>query len=286
MTHTFHRLARAVLVAAVALSALTACAQEPAPEPQLQQYMVYSAARRAVLDAGWRPPAMAPRGRSTGDWHREFAFINQTGYTELVACSGTGLARCAFEFTDSVGQRLVVLTAGEGGDPPVVEWVIEKPTYSLDAEQREALDVLLARNPVLQPLDESLFGMSSQGEPNPTALANVRATLSAPDHYPYAATGDFNADGQVDFALMLEDATPRYDNLGPGYATHVVVIFNGTTGGYVVGGFDRREQGRNVLFYPSPDGRLMVAGWESDECYAFMPSGEGYRVDGCSGGYD
>lgn len=69
-----------------------------------------------LLASGWQPLRTKSLGVAGSDpditsgngpafWRR--------GYLELEACSGTGLAACAFLFRDAYGNRLRVTTDGE-----------------------------------------------------------------------------------------------------------------------------------------------------------------------------
>ena len=76
----------------------------------------YSRARKKLLAAGWQPLQTKSFNEAEEDpdikcgngllfWKR--------GYVELEACSGTGVAACAFLFRDAYGNHLRVTTAGE-----------------------------------------------------------------------------------------------------------------------------------------------------------------------------
>lgn len=78
--------------------------------------LTYHRARKRLLSAGWQPlqtksfnEADTDPDISSGNgslfWHR--------GHVEVEACSGTGVAACAFLFKDTYGNRLRVTTAGE-----------------------------------------------------------------------------------------------------------------------------------------------------------------------------
>jgi len=72
----------------------------------------YHKARKKLLAAGWKPfqtktatdPDVA-NGNGELFWRQ--------GYVEIEACSGTGVAACAFLFKDTYGNRLRVTTSGE-----------------------------------------------------------------------------------------------------------------------------------------------------------------------------
>ena len=76
----------------------------------------YHKARKKLLAAGWQPLQTKSFNEAATDpdisegngrlfWRR--------GYVEVEACSGTGVAACAFLFKDAYGNRLRITTAGE-----------------------------------------------------------------------------------------------------------------------------------------------------------------------------
>lgn len=76
----------------------------------------YHRGRARLLKAGWQPYQTIHHNEGTKNVSIRYgngpAFWKQ-GYRELEACSGTGLAACAFLFEDAYGNRLRVTTAGE-----------------------------------------------------------------------------------------------------------------------------------------------------------------------------
>jgi hypothetical protein len=76
--------------------------------------LTYHKARKRLLAAGWQPL----RTKSFNEADPDIAYGNgrlfwRRGYVEVEACSGTGVAACAFLFEDAYGNRLRVTTAGE-----------------------------------------------------------------------------------------------------------------------------------------------------------------------------
>ena len=110
---------RALLAALIcSLTAGFAAAQDepchPRRHPRIPAIrdLTYHAARKRLLAAGWKPlrtkSANDPdvsEGNGPSFWRR--------GYSEVEACSGTGLGNCAFLFKDGYGNHLRVITAGE-----------------------------------------------------------------------------------------------------------------------------------------------------------------------------
>lgn len=75
--------------------------------------MTYHEARKAVMEAGWKPLPFAGQIDPFGQVHD----FNKAGYTEVESCS-QGASFCSFYFTDDKGVKLHVVTAGEEGKYP------------------------------------------------------------------------------------------------------------------------------------------------------------------------
>ena len=78
--------------------------------------LIYSSARKKLLAAGWQP--LQTKSSTDADEDPDIKSGNgplfwKRGYVELEACSGTGVAACAFLFKDGFGNHLRVTTAGE-----------------------------------------------------------------------------------------------------------------------------------------------------------------------------
>ena len=76
----------------------------------------YHKARKRLLAAGWQPVKTKSVKEARTD--PDISYGNgplfwRKGYVEIEACSGTGVAACAFLFKDFHGNRLRVTTAGE-----------------------------------------------------------------------------------------------------------------------------------------------------------------------------
>lgn len=76
----------------------------------------YHKARKRLLAAGWQPVRTKSFNDANAD--PDIAYGNgqifwRKGYVEVEACSGTGVAACAFLFKDVYGNRLRVTTEGE-----------------------------------------------------------------------------------------------------------------------------------------------------------------------------
>jgi hypothetical protein len=86
--------------------------------------MSYDTARAEVIKAGWQP-ALNLKQDVNDLYAQDFRKAN--GFSEVESCSGSGLLRCAFIFTDSSSPaRIRLVTAGEG--MPTVEAVqVQRP---------------------------------------------------------------------------------------------------------------------------------------------------------------
>jgi hypothetical protein len=75
--------------------------------PALRKEMSYPQARQLIINAGWQPRVTTTDNPQDGtkSWR-------DRGYNEVVACSGTGMGFCRFEFTGSDNEKLVVVTGG------------------------------------------------------------------------------------------------------------------------------------------------------------------------------
>lgn len=76
----------------------------------------YHRARKKLLAAGWQP--LQTKSSTEASPGPDISYGNgpvfwRKGYVEIEACSGTGVAACAFLFKDAYGNRLRVTTSGE-----------------------------------------------------------------------------------------------------------------------------------------------------------------------------
>ncbi len=96
------------------------------------------------------------------------------------------------------------------------------------------------------------------------------------DYHPYTATGDFNGDGEMDFAIVVVSQHNIHDR-------YALIIFNGPcqAGGphpsFFKRGLDLRYSG---LFYgpPRPKPYRLVMGRFEAEGVAIIPHGASYRI--------
>lgn len=98
---------------------------------------------------------------------------------------------------------------------------------------------------------------------------------ATPDYHPYRATGDFNADGHRDFALVTRTTSdpPKW----------MLVVFNGPLGEQARPAFVERrlDFGQVALFYGPPRPkpyRLLIGGFESHGVL-MEPKGKSYEIN-------
>ena len=79
------------------------------PVPNLVQGMTYKDARQLIINAGWQAQYNTDPNIAATD-SRIAEMISQ-GWSEVEACSGSGLGLCKFSFRDAFGRYLSVTTA-------------------------------------------------------------------------------------------------------------------------------------------------------------------------------
>ena len=112
---------RLVILVCVLLSGSAAAQDRPCRPPRHARLpavteMTYHKARKRLLAAGWQPLQTKHHNEADTDpdiSHGTGRLFWRRGYVEVEACSGTGVAACAFLFKDAYGNRLRVTTAGE-----------------------------------------------------------------------------------------------------------------------------------------------------------------------------
>lgn len=98
-----------------------------------------------------------------------------------------------------------------------------------------------------------------------------------PNYHPYAATGDFNNDGVIDFAIVVIDRSKPTQNF-------TLLIFNGpfhskiASPAFVASGLDLR--GRGLAFGPPRPRpyRLVMGPFASDNTAILIPRGQKYKL--------
>ena len=108
-----------VIILVLSLATAMAMAQRkpcrPARHAKLPRVtgLTYQRARRILLEAGWQPLKTKSSATDVDISYGNGPLFWRKGYIELEACSGTGVAACAFLFKDAFGNRLRVNTGGE-----------------------------------------------------------------------------------------------------------------------------------------------------------------------------
>ena len=152
------------------------------------------------------------------------------------------------------------------GRPPSAQ--ITSPS-DLRATHRVALDPWLKSKPRLRLATEKDCR-------NLEGLAASRAEYGR-DYHPYYAVGDFNRDGQQDFAVTLINDQKRSRKFA-------IAVFNGAHNqrrpwlpAFFAEGMDLSEGGLVVL-----SGARLIAGvFQSDDCVVLQPRGRTYALKSC-----
>jgi hypothetical protein len=93
------------------------CEGSASPEVPAIYGESYALARALLIRQGWIPRERHwSHGETVDVQSGNGPHFWSKGYHELAYCSGTGYALCRFEFDDSDGNTLVVITAGEADD--------------------------------------------------------------------------------------------------------------------------------------------------------------------------
>jgi hypothetical protein len=155
----------------------------------------------------------------------------------------------------------------------------QKRISELPPAQTAAVQKYLAQQPSLEFLSESRMDQA--------ILKDMRKTFGA-RLTPYYRAGDFNRDGVQDFAVVLIKQGPPAEDQGPGLAkTHryrhemAIVVFNGQKNGQYRVAFREKTTAPLVCLLNETSGKqkkLVFGVYETDEQFAILPSGTGYRV--------
>ncbi len=96
------------------------------------------------------------------------------------------------------------------------------------------------------------------------------------DYAPYVATGDFNGDGQSDFAVVVVDISRPREHL------FILMVFNGPSQSAVKPHFTQRDldmRGKGLFFgAPRPRPHRLVVGAFESEGAILQPVGSSYRL--------
>jgi hypothetical protein len=101
-------------------------------------------------------------------------------------------------------------------------------------------------------------------------LASLRSDMSNPDYQPYYASGDFNDDGQADFAVMTVTKSDVSKKL--------LVVFNGPVTPTSTPAFIGSADGILVLSRPSTPPMRLLVGRPYAGAATLTPRGQAYRL--------
>ena len=105
-------------------------------------------------------------------------------------------------------------------------------------------------------------------------LASMRSNMSDPSYdpgyQPYYSSGDFNDDGQSDFAVVAVERTDA--------SRRFLVVFNGPFTSNANPAFIGRAEGILVLSRPSTSPRRLLVGRPYADAAVLTPRGAGYRL--------
>ncbi len=142
----------------------------------------------------------------------------------------------------------------------------------LRLEHRAAVESFLAR----KRRDGVNLRLTGEGDFGRETVSRVRSEPRRLRYNPFYATGDFNRDGQEDFAVLL-----RLNNV-PQEASLAVAVFNGP--------FRNRSTAREAFYnagFQADDmlffirRQLLIGPYQSDNCFIFRPRRRTYRLTNC-----
>lgn len=148
-------------------------------------------------------------------------------------------------------------------------------THTLNAEQQKTLNAWLKKHPDLQikPIEEcgcdSDIEVLRKGSPG--------YGTPEPDYNPYLVVGDFRGNGQVDFAIMLNDLSKNKNS-------EVLVVFNGPFHGkgnspaFIQNNMDLADY---ALFF-NPQARhfgIGIAQFNADIAIHVIPTRNTYKIE-------
>ncbi len=101
---------------------------------RIQQGMPYGEARKILIQQGWQPN-LSDRNGEIPNENSGIKAIYDLGYKEINDCAGSGLGLCKFEFINSKGELLVVLTTSDV-ELPVFHWFLDPPPKAIRDSRR------------------------------------------------------------------------------------------------------------------------------------------------------
>ena len=146
---------------------------------------------------------------------------------------------------------------------------------TLSSKQRVIIEKWLAHNPEYRLAADT--DCDCDDDIKQMRTSNVGAWKAIPDYHPYIATGDFNSDGSMDFAIVVINKHKLNHN-------YALVIFNGPfmndsiSPAYFKSGLDLKGQG---LSYgpPRPKPYRLIIGPFESEGAILVPHGHTYKME-------
>lgn len=138
-------------------------------------------------------------------------------------------------------------------------------------KHREAMKTFLASNPSYMPL---------VGFDEGTLKAMREEWGFGRTFTPYYATGDFNGDGQGDFAVILAF---QITGSAPVLEPHVLVFNGSKYGKFTLAHTEREDPSTGLFIHSTKTTGLYVGIAETDSAGCFKPKGKGYQVKPCGG---
>ncbi|PSM49103.1 hypothetical protein C7Y66_10760 [Chroococcidiopsis sp. CCALA 051] len=84
--------------------------------PPIKAGMSYKEVRKLLTNNGWFPISL--HWSETESWSARERLILDKGYSDIQACSGTGLGHCLFSFGDGYGNKINITTSGQADNEP------------------------------------------------------------------------------------------------------------------------------------------------------------------------
>lgn len=143
--------------------------------------------------------------------------------------------------------------------------IAQDSTDYIPSKQRAVLDQWLKQNPALRVATDADCQCSDE-------IAEIRkgsggAWKANPNYHPYYVSGDFNSDGEQDFAVVLIDSATKLH----------LVIFNGPISAGIAPAYQSTKYVGPLFFgAPRPKPYRLVVGDFGSEGGLFKPKGKSY----------
>ncbi len=171
---------------------------------------------------------------------------------------------------------LLFMTALVCGQTDLLSPASTRSGRTLTQQEQKVLEAWLSRHPEYRIAEDEDCACPDDIRQMRAGSGGVWKAVA--DYRPYVATGDFNGDGQEDFAVVVVERSKKRSNF-------TLLVFNGpfesetVSPAFIKSGLDLMYRG---LFYGPPRPkpyRLVVGRFESDTGSVLVPHGRGYRLD-------